>query len=78
MPILKKHSHENLMRELIERYQALLECFESRELGSPKEGCKRAAWVHPELLCATKGSASNLRMRVSDFKTILSEISKLK
>jgi hypothetical protein len=78
MPVLTKINHKKFLNELTDRYRALLECFESRELSSPKEGCNRAAWIHPELLCATKGSASDLRMRVSDFKTVLSEIGRLK
>jgi hypothetical protein len=79
MPVLDKDEHRRLIRELRGRISVLMDCFDGRELSSNREGVSgRGHWVEPDTKCATKGSDSELRMAVDDFKNILSEIKRLK
>ena len=79
MPVLSKKSHERLVKALNDRFNALKDAIESRELRSNKEGAKnRYSWANPEQMCATVSSASEIRIAVSDFSTILAELKKLK
>ncbi len=79
MPVIDKVKHLQLMRQLKDRYEFLMDAFESRDLISPTEGCKgRGHWINPESKCATIGDEVKLRMRVEDFKTILAEIKRLR
>ena len=79
MPVLTKEAHRKLEMQLQSRMNELCELFESRHLNNPTEGVKgRGFWVHPETMCATKATASELRLAVGDFKNILNEINKLK
>lgn len=79
MPVLDKNEHRKLMQELRGRVSVLIDCFESRELTNSKEGVSgRGYWINPDSKCATKGSDSELRMAVDDFKNILTEIKRLK
>lgn len=79
MAVLDKEEHRRLMRELRGRISVLIDCFESRPLINNREGCQgRAHWIEPDTKCATKGSDSELRMAVDDFKNILAEIKRLK
>lgn len=79
MPVLDKDHHRILMRELRGRISVLIDCFESRALINNKEGVSgRGHWINPDSKCATKGTDSELRMAVDDFKNILAEIKRLK
>jgi len=79
MPVLTKKIHEELMTQLINRYDNLKEKFKIRELNSAREGVKgHGSWIKPDNHCATIGSSLDLSMAVEDFKTILAEIKKLK
>jgi len=79
MPVMLKTKHEMLRLSLIQRYQALRDAIERRELNRPSEGCSgRAHWQNPEKMCATVANDIELRMAVEDFKTILDEIKRLK
>lgn len=78
MPVLTKAEHRRLSTELVNRIAELRRHFDSRELKNNLDGCKKGRWLNPDNLCATKGSASELRLALADFKAILDEISKLK
>ena len=79
MTVLKKEHHDLLQKQLDERIEKLVGLFEKRELNRSSEGCSgHSLWVHPELMCATIGSDTEIRLAVDDFKTILAEIRKLK
>lgn len=79
MPVLDKNHHNILMKELRYRAETLIDRFERRELKNNKEGVSgRGHWISPDSKCATKGSDSELRMAVDDFKNILAEIKRLK
>ena len=79
MPVLSKEEHKRLTSELKRRISALEYSFRTRELKSKGEGCSgRYKWGSPDKMCATTSSASELRMVVDDFKTILTEIKRLK
>ena len=79
MAVLKKEHHDLLKKQLDERVEKLISLFEKRELNKCSEGCSgHSSWVYPELMCATIGSDTEIRLAVDDFKTILAEIRKLK
>ena len=79
MPVLDKNDHRKLMQELRGRVSVLMDCVESRPLNNNREGCSgREHWIEPEAKCATKGTASEVRLAVEDFKNILAEIKRLK
>lgn len=79
MPVLDKNEHRKLMQELRGRIAVLMDCVESRPLNNNREGCSgRGHWIEPETKCATKGTDSEVRMAVEDFKNILAEIKRLK
>lgn len=79
MPVLTKVKHREIIIELNNRYSNLRELLESRDLTSSKEGAQRGmSWVNLEDICATKGNTYDLELAVSDFKSILSIIGKLK
>jgi hypothetical protein len=78
MPVLSKSKLERITVTLGARMNHLLRQASSRPLLSPKEGAGKGHWVHPELMVATEGDAMDLRMAVSDFRTILKEIETLK
>ena len=79
MPVLKKKGHQLLQKELNLRVGVLLDAFEGRELSSSREGVKgRGSWIDPELMSATTGNSTELRLAVDDFKNILAEIKRLK
>jgi hypothetical protein len=77
MPVLDKARHERLHRSLMARWDVLVTVFQRRRLTSAGEGA-RGSWVDPDSKCATNGDDVAIRMAVDDFKTILSEIRKLK
>ena len=79
MPVLDRNEHRRLMQELRGRVSVLIDCFESRSLTNNKEGVSgRGHWINPDSKCSTKGSDSELRMAVDDFKNILAEIKRIK
>ena len=79
MTVLKKEHHDLLKKQLDERIEKLVGLFEKRELNRGSEGCSgHSSWAHPELMCATIGRDTEIRLAVDDFKTILAEIRKLK
>ena len=78
MPVLDVYNHERLTLELKLRTDELMRVFERRPLKYPSEGCKNGTWINQDNICATKGSASEIRIALSDFKTILDEIGRLK
>jgi len=79
MPVLTKKVHQEMLIELINRYDNLKEKFSSRSLTSAREGVKgHGSWIEPDNHCATLGSSLELSIAVEDFKTILAEIKKLK
>ena len=78
MPVLARESRTNLETELTNRYIRLVELLKPRDLTTAREGVRgRGVWKYPEQMCATKGSASELRIAVADFKTILTELGKM-
>ena len=75
MPVMKKRKYATICEELDCRWKQLLWVLESRPLHSDREGCKgRTRWVDPGLMCATTGDASDVRLAIDDFMTILKEI----
>lgn len=78
MPVLTKVKYNELMTQLINRWDNLKYCFVQRELNSPKEGAARGHWTNPRAMCATNGTSTELSLAIEDFKTILAEIKKLK
>ena len=77
MPVLHKEYHRKLSKELNDRFSVLTNAFEGRELINASEGA-RGTWLRPKDKRATNKSALEIRLAVDDFKTILSEIRKLK
>ena len=79
MPVLLKKTYEQLEAQRRNRIEVLFDALESRPLKSSREGIKgRGSWAEPENFCATKATNSELRIAIDDFKTILSELRKLK
>ena len=80
MPVMTKEKHRRLMNELQGRYGVLLDALETRELNRPGEGTNRAhsSWLHPDEMCATKKGSLELRLAVTDFSAILTELKSLK
>ncbi len=79
MPVTTTDKLIKLNRELVNRFQILREKLVLRPLHTSKEGCKnRTHWVNPDSMSATVGTASELRVAADDFKTILTEIKRLK
>jgi hypothetical protein len=76
--VLSKTEYRKLKQELDSRIGQLRDLFESRELKTSSEGAGRGSWKHPETMCSTVGSATDIRIAIADFKTILSEIGRLK
>jgi len=76
--VLSKADYRKLKQDLDSRIGYLHDLFESRELSSNEEGAGRGAWKYPETMCSTVGSATEIRIAIADFKTILSEIGRLK
>ncbi len=79
MAVLSKEEHKRLEKELYDRFHILLNAFTSRELKSPKEGTlRKGTWRHPDTMCATVASTDELKLAVSDFRTILTRLHQLK
>ncbi len=79
MPVLAKSHHEKLRVELQRRISELMDAFEGRELKSNNEGIKVGGhWIDPYSRCATVGDSLRLNLAIEDFKTILSQIKRLK
>ncbi len=77
MPVITKNLQATIARDLRYRFQNLMDAIEVRDLKSNREGSGKGHWTKPELLCATVGTAMELRIAVEDFKTILAEVKKL-
>lgn len=79
MPVLSKKEYEILQKALSSRIYNLQQVIKIRSLTSSREGCgSRSHWVDPDKMCATVGSATEIRLAIDDFKTILAEIRRLK
>ena len=78
MPVLTDTRMNSIHKELENRYGTLLDVTCSRSLRSDREGAGKGRWRDPEKMSATVGNASEIRMACDDFKTILSEIRRLK
>jgi len=78
MPVLDKGKLSRLNMELTNRYDTLRYAVMSRSLKYINEGADRGGWRDTEDMSATIGDASEIRMACDDFKTILSEIRRLK
>jgi len=78
MPVLSKEKHDRIQQELVDRFYALKDAFNGRELLSSREGAARGSWSNPGLMTATIESKVGLSLAVDDLKSILSEIKKLK
>jgi hypothetical protein len=78
MPVLTKAKHANLRRELDTRYYTLTSVFHSRPLNNPREGAGTGRWADPDSMIATSGTTTDLSLAIADFKSILTEIGKLK
>lgn len=78
MPILGKAQHATMMAALSDRYRALLDKLEARDLSSPSEGCRKGYWRTPDALCATVGDAVSIRLALADFRAALKEVERLK
>jgi len=75
MPVMNKKAHKDILTELDYRWAQLNDMLASRPLHNAREGCKgRTHWVDTESMCATKGTARDVRLAVDDFLTILKEI----
>lgn len=75
MPVLTKEAYEQLTKELHSRQSTLNGLLRGRPLKDAYEGCSaKGKWTHPDTLCATNGTASEIRMALEDFKTVLKEI----
>lgn len=77
MPILGREKHKLLSEALYDRFQTLKWHLEPRPLISAKEGAGRGRWGKPEEMCATQGNATEIRLAIDDFKTILAELRRL-
>ena len=78
MPVLNKGKLSRLNMELKSRYDTLRYAIMGRALKSNKERAGKGRWIDTEDMSATIGDASEIRMACDDFKTILSEIRRLK
>ena len=79
MPVVSKEKLNKLNNELNERFKILKSCLESRDLKSCYEGCpKGRKYLDMELFRATIGTETQISLAVEDFKSILSEIKKIK
>lgn len=78
MPVLEKDKALKIYDELLKRCNHLVDCVKPRELNSPCEGLSRGSWNRPENKMATTGTALQISLAVEDFKSILSEIKKIK
>ena len=78
MPILGKAQHATMMAAVANRYRALLDKMEARDLSSLSEGCRKGYWRTPEALCATVGDALSIRLALADFRAVLKEVERLK
>jgi len=79
MPVLAKSAHAALLGSLSDRYRSLLDKLEARELNTPNEGCRRReSYRNPQAVCATVGTALDVRMAIADFRTVLKEIERIR
>lgn len=76
MAVIKKERRDALIAELAARCATLFEELTGRDLKDCTEGCKRGSWAYPDMLCFV--DSLSLSLAVGDFKTILSELSKIK
>jgi len=78
MPVLTRKKHETLCYELENRYENLRHIIRSRLLNNPREGAGTGRWADPDIMIATSGTTTDLSLAIADFKSILTEIGKLK
>lgn len=74
--IVTNEKAERLITELNNRYEELVTALRGRPLKNKFEGAKRGCWSYPDSLRVVDETARNLA--VADFKSILTEIGKLK
>lgn len=75
MPVLTRKKHETLCYELENRYENLRHIIHSRPLNNPRQP---SWWADPDSMIATSGTTTDLSLAIADFKSILTEIGKLK
>lgn len=78
MPVMTKKAQAKYEAELRERFEILVGVLSGRDLKSPREGAGQGSWIDASDMCATAGTAMEIRLAVEDFKGILGEIKKLK
>lgn len=78
MPVLERDKALKIYDELLKRCNHLVDCVKPRELNSSSEGLNRGCWNRPETKMATIGTELQISLAVEDFKSILSEIKKIK
>jgi len=79
MPVIAKVKIDVLLQELQNRYVALNDVLKYEKIKNPYVGLdSRHKWKNPDAMRITKGNDMEIRMAVDDFKTVLSEIRKLK
>ena len=78
MPVIGRQTRCKYEIEIRDRFCHLIDMMGERELSSPSEGCGRGHWKNPDLVCATKGTALDIRLACDAVSSILSELKKLK
>ena len=78
MPIMTKKAQLKYENELRSRFEILIFALTGRDLKAPSEGAGQGRWTDPSAMCATVGTAMEIRLAAEDFKGILGEIKKLK
>jgi hypothetical protein len=76
MAVTTKKKGERLIDLIRERTAALVATLYGRELKNAKEGAGKGHWVRPEEL--TFVDKDTLSLNISDLKSVLIEISKIK
>jgi hypothetical protein len=76
MAAISKEKRDKLKKELADRYLLLMKRLTGRNLRDEKEGLQRGRWRTPEEMCWV--DSIDVALAVGDFKTILSEILKIK
>ena len=76
MAVTTKTKTEDLTKILIERTEGLIKTLRGRPLANNREGAKRGYWKDPDVL--TYIDREKLSLSISDIKSVLSEISKIK
>ena len=76
MAVITKQQSNRLIDLVRQRTAALVTTLYGRELKSAKEGAGKGAWASPEKM--TFIDKDTLSLNISDLKSVLTEISKIK